>query len=302
MADVRFGVVYTGLYDGREWQELARKVEANGFSTLLVADHYMNPMACGPLLMSAAAATSALRVGSYVYNNDFRPPALLAKEVATIDVLSGGRMELGIGAGWAKPEYVAAGVHFDPPAVRASRFEEAVPLIVQLLAGESVDHRGQHYRLRGLEGSPRTVQAKLPLLIGCGGPRMTRFAARTADIIGFVPQSLPGGGLDLAAYTREAFEARVAVLDAALAAGDRGDDGPERSVLLFGVGDSLSDVNRDIVELGPEELAASPYALIGGTQTMADTLRERQARWGLSYVVCFDEDLDKLIPVVAALQ
>ena len=93
MRAFRFGVVFTGSYSSEEWRRLARRVEDLGFSTLLVADHYMNPMACGPLMMMAAEATTSLRVGSYVYNNDFRPPALLAKEVATIDVLSGGRFE-----------------------------------------------------------------------------------------------------------------------------------------------------------------------------------------------------------------
>jgi probable F420-dependent oxidoreductase len=299
MMAMRFGVVFTGHYSNREWKDLAAKVEGSGFSTLLVADHYMNPMACGPLMMTAAATTTTLRVGSYVYNNDFRPPALLAKEVATIDVLSGGRMEVGIGAGWAKGEYVAAGIQFDPPPVRFARFEEGVGIVRRLLAGETVDHRGDHYRLRALEGLPVPVQQPVPLLIGCGGPRMTRFAARAADIVGFVPQSLPDGGLDPEAYRAAAFQKRVAALDRALA--DREGAGPERSVLVFGIGGSRSEITGDIAELTNAELAESPYALVGSPRTMADALLERNERWGLSYTVCFDEDLDRMIPVVAQL-
>ena len=301
MAEVRFGVVFTGHYDQQEWVDLARKVESSGFSTLLVADHYMNPMACGPLLMSAASVTTTLRVGSYVYNNDFRPPGLLAKEVATIDVLSGGRMELGLGAGWAKNEYVAAGIQFDPPGVRAARFEEAVGIVRRLLAGETVDHRGDHYRLRNLSGEPLPVQQPLPFLLGCGGPRMTRFAARNADTVGFVPQALPGGGLDPAAYTAAVFERRIAALEAELATPEAEGREPERSVLVFGMGRAANEVARDMHELTEDEMADSPYVLLGGPQAMADTIRERRERWGLSYVVCFDADLDKMIPVVSAI-
>ena len=296
----RFGVVFTSHADARQWRALARKVEASGFSTLLVADHYINPMACGPLLMAAAASTTTLRVGSYVYNNDFRPPALLAKEAATIDVLSDGRLELGIGAGWARAEYVAAGIRFDEPKVRADRFEEAVPLIRALLAGEAVEHRGEHYRLRGLPGAPVTVQQPVPLLLGCGGPRMTRFAARTADIVAFVPQSLPEGGLDPRAYTRAALVERIDRLESALADGAREVE-PERSILLFGVAATPADVTGDLAALTEEELDESPYALVGDTTAMIDALEERRERWGLSYPVCFGGDLDRFLPVVDAL-
>src|SRR5687767_3997434 len=152
----------------------------------------MNPMACGPLIMSAAAATTTLRVGSYVYDNDFRHPALLAKEAATMDVLSGGRFELGIGAGWAKEEYDQVGLTFDPPGVRRRRLEEAVPIIRRLFAGELITHDGAHYQLAEYAGEPRTVQSRLPVLIGGGGERMVKFAAREADIVGLVPRSLAG--------------------------------------------------------------------------------------------------------------
>src|SRR3954451_18448510 len=138
MRPLRFGMVFTGATQPREWRDLARRLEGEGFSSLLVADHYLNPMACGILQIAAADATTTLRVGSYVYNNDFRHPALLAKEAATIDVMSGGRLELGVGAGYHKGEYKAVGLPFDAPGVRASRFEEGVEIMTRLFTGEKV--------------------------------------------------------------------------------------------------------------------------------------------------------------------
>lgn len=300
MRPLRFGVVFTGGYDATSWVQLARRVEDTGFSTLLVADHYMNPMACGPLLMAAAAATTELRIGSYVYNNDFRAPALLAKEAATIDVLSDGRFELGLGAGWAKIEYVLAGLRFDPPGVRADRLEEAVPLIRSLLAGEQVDHRGEHYRLRGLAGSPAGVQQPVPLLVGGGGPRMTRFAARCADIVGFVPRSLPDGGIDPAGFTEQAMDERVRWLEDELDRTDRSGDGPERSVLVFGVGEHTRD-RPEVASLSDDQLTDSPHLLLGGISQMAEAVLQRAERWGLTYTVCFDHDLDAFTPLVDRL-
>src|SRR5205085_1946051 len=152
-------------------RDLARRLEGEGFSSLLVADHYDNPMSCGILQIAAADATTTLRVGSYVYNNDFRHPALLAKEAATIDVMSGGRLEFGIGAGWDKREYGTTGIPFDPGSVRVSRLEEAVEIMKLLWQGERVSFTGQQYRIDGLEGMPLPIQRPLPLLIGGGGPR-----------------------------------------------------------------------------------------------------------------------------------
>lgn len=297
----RFGVVCSGDYTAPQWTSLARRVEDLGFDTLLVADHYANPMACGPLIMAAAAATTRLRVGSYVYNNDFRPPALLAKEAATIDVLSDGRLELGIGAGWAKAEYVAAGIQFDEPKVRADRLEEAVGIIRRLLAGEAVEHRGTHYRLRGLPGSPRPVQQPVPLLIGGGGPRMLRFAAREADIVGLVPPSLPTGGLDPAGFTAEAMDAKTAHLDAGLKERAPDRPAPERSVLVFAFGEKGPRADA-LEKLNPTQRAATPYLLPDERHEIIEALQERRERWGLSYVVCFDRDLEHMAPAVAALR
>jgi probable F420-dependent oxidoreductase len=287
---IRFGIVFTDEATGPGFTEFAQGVEQDGFSTLLVADHLHNPMACGPLIMAAAAATSDLRVGSYVYNNDFRHPAVLAKEAATIDVLSGGRMELGIGAGWDRPEYDRAGISFDSPRTRVDRLEEALDIIDGLLAGGPVTYSGAHYRLENMVGEPLPVQPRIPLLIGGGGPRMMRIAARRADIVGLVPQSMPGGGLDPSSHPSSAFDDRITALEAAIAASGRMDGGPERSVLIFDLWERIDDVSRGETSVDPS-VADSPYVLIGGASEMIETLLERRERWGISYFVCFASDV-----------
>jgi probable F420-dependent oxidoreductase len=289
-APFRFGMVFTSDAGGREFTDFARRAEGDGFSTLLVADHLDNPLACGPLMTAAALATSTLRVGSYVYNNDLRHPAVLAKEAASIDVLSEGRFEFGIGAGWNRDEYDAAGMDFDEPRVRVDRMEEALTIIERLFAGERVEFTGEHYRLNGLEGMPKPVQARIPTLIGGGGPRMMGIAARRADIVGFVPQSLRGGGLDHAAVTAEVMDARIATLEGALVAAERVNGGPERSLLVFDLWPSIDEVGNGIA---PREIAgSSPYVLVGSPEAMIDTLHERRERWGFSYIVCFATDIN----------
>ena len=298
MQPFRFGFVFTDHADAKGWRDLARRAEGDGWSTLLVADHFLNPMACLPLMAMALAATETLRVGSYVFDNDFRHPALLAKEIATLDVLSDGRVELGLGAGWAREEYDAVGIPFDPGPVRAGRLEEAVTLIKAVLAGGIVDFDGAHYRLHEYEAGPAPVRGTIPLLLGGGGPRMMRLAAREADIIGVVPQSLPSGGLDPAAFGRSTFELRHETLQAALTDVGRADQ-VERSVLIFHVARSTDDV--DDPWDGVEVEADSPFTLTGDVEQMVETLQQRRDLWGLNYPVFFDRDREVMTPVVQRL-
>ena len=292
----RFGVL--GGADSspvEKWHELARRIEGDGFSTLLVGDHFLTELSCTARLASAAAVTDTLRLGSYVYSNDFRHPALLAKEAAELDVLSGGRFELGMGAGWWKDEYDLVGIPFDEGPVRVSRFQESVRLVRRLLAGETVTHHGAYYNVEGYGLPTEPLQQPVPLLLGGGGPRMTRFAARHADIVGFDPQALPAGGKDTAEFGEAAFEAKLCLLDQVA---DSTMPEPERGILLFHVARRLEDLPSDgwaDVDL----LANSPYTLIGQTQTMVETLLARRDRWGLSYYVCFDDDVEILAPVVS---
>lgn len=298
----RFGAVTTDGTDRsrRHWTEHVRRLEGSGFATVVVADHYHNRTACTPRLAAAAAVTTTLRIGSYVYANDFRHPVLLAREAAEIDVLSDGRMELGIGAGWSKSEYDMVGIPFDDGPTRAGRYEEAVGIIRALHLGEQVSHHGRHYELDACKLLVEPVQQPIPMLLGGGGPRMTRFAAERADIVGFVPRSLPGGGLDPREFAAAAFAEKVSILDEATAG--RADGGPERGVLLFETWDSGADLpTGDDAWTSPETILGSPYALIGDTAEMVDTLIERRERWGLTYMTCWEEDVERLAPVVARL-
>ena len=294
----RFGVL--GGADSspvEKWHELARRMEGDGFSTLLVGDHFLTELSCTARLASAAAVTDTLRLGSYVYSNDFRHPALLAKEAAELDVLSGGRFELGMGAGWWKDEYDLVGIPFDEGPVIVSRFQESVQLVRRLLAGETVTHHGAHYDVEGYALPTAPLQRPVPLLLGGGGPRMTRFAAQHADIVGFDPQALPGGGKDPAEFGEAAFEAKLRLLDQVAG---RTSAGPERGILLFHVARRLEDLPSDgWADL--DLLATSPYILIGQTRTMVETLLARRDRWGLNYYVCFDDDVEILAPVVSEL-
>jgi len=246
----------------------------------------------------AAAVTTTLRLGSCVYCNDFRHPALLAKEAAELDRLSDGRFELGMGAGWIKEEYDMIGLPFDEGRIRADRLQEAVGIIRRLLAGETFTHRGDHYTFDHYAPASLPVQDPVPLFLGGGGPRMTRFAGQHADIIGFDPMSLPGGGKDDREFGLGAFTAKLEVLEGACA--NRADAGPERSILLFDVARRLEELPTD-GWMDAQTAADSPYALVGDTAAMVDTLLKRRKRWGLSYYVFFEPDFDVLTPVVAAL-
>jgi probable F420-dependent oxidoreductase len=286
----RFGILAsddTGASPS-DWTDQARRAEDEGFSTLLVGDHFVTPFACTPRLAAASAVTTVLRLGSYVYCNDFRSPVLLAKEAAELDRLSGGRLELGLGAGWLKEEYDMVGLSFDPPKTRVDRFQEAVGIIRRLLAGETVTLRGEHYALDGYELPSMPVQQPIPLLLGGGGPRMTRYAARHADIIGFDPMARPGGGKEDREFGHAAFEEKLDVLDEMCA--HRSDAGPERSIVIFHVARRVEDLPAD-AWMDPQLAPESPYALVGDTSAIVDTLTDRRERWGLSYYVFFDDDV-----------
>ncbi|MEJ2759245.1 MAG: TIGR03621 family F420-dependent LLM class oxidoreductase [Anaerolineales bacterium] len=197
----RFGLTSTGAGSADAWKEKVLKTEDLGFSTLLIPDHFIEQIATIPAMMSAAAYTSKLRVGSIVCNNDFRHPVLLSKEAATIDMLSGGRVELGLGAGWLKSEYDALGLSFDSPGTRIGRLEEAVQIIKAYFKDDPVKFEGKYYTIngeQGLEKIPEPVQKPHPpLLIGGGGKRILKLAAREADIIGIaLKTSALGNGPD----------------------------------------------------------------------------------------------------------
>src|SRR3974390_1253379 len=180
----RFGVQVAQVGSAAGWRDKARKLEDLGFSTLFMPDHFGEELAPLPAIAMAAAHTSTLRVGSLVFDNDYKHPAILAKEAATIDLVCGGRFEFGIGAGWMKTDYDALGLDYDPPAVRVDRFEEALHIIKQCFAGEQFNFTGEHYRISDYTSFPKPAQAHVPILVGGGGRRVLSIAAREARIIG----------------------------------------------------------------------------------------------------------------------
>lgn len=239
--------------------------------------------------MAAADATESLRVGSWVFCNDFRHPALLYKEAATLDLLSDGRFEFGIGAGWLRTEYEMTGIPFDPPGVRVSRLEEAVRIVKGLAADEPLDFTGDHYRVAGLAGLPKPTQRPLPpLYIGGGGKRLLTFAAREADTVGFAAKALPDGGLDVLDTRAEAARRKLGWVTEAAAGASRC---PELTILIF-VFEITDDRHgaaqrhaEDLQGLTAEDVLESPHMLIGTPEQMAEDLRRRREEYGLSYIV-----------------
>lgn len=297
-----------GAHTGRSsslaaWQETARTVEGLGYSIMTIFDHLDPQLSYGPALVAATLATSTLRVGTLVLDNNYRHPALVAMEVATLATLTEGRFELGLGAGWRPENYTRSGIPFESPGVRAGRLIESVQIIKQLLGQQPVTFAGQHYTLAELPGYLPEGIAPPPLMIGAGGRRMLAFAAREADIIGIIPQALPGGGLDLTEIAAGPLEAKIALVRQATV----GRATPPELNMLLQVVSVTPDRQRVAEEVGSrwglsaEAVLASPAALIGTVEEIVETLLERRERLGLSYITVFDRDMRTFAPVVARL-
>jgi probable F420-dependent oxidoreductase len=180
----RFGVQISNAASAAAWRDKARKLEDLGYSTLFMPDHFGEELAPLPAIAMAAAHTTTLKIGALVFDNDYKHPAILAKECATIDLLCDGRLELGIGAGWMKTDYDALGLDYDPPAVRVDRFEEALHVIKQCFTGEKFSFTGEHYRITDYASHPKPAQAHLPILVGGGGKAAIHHLPRL-DVLNF---------------------------------------------------------------------------------------------------------------------
>jgi len=301
----RFGVTAPSPDAGTDWIERARRVERLGYSILVVPDHFRDHLAPVPALTAAALATTRLRVGSLVFSNDFRHPAVLARDAATIDVLSGGRFELGLGAGWLRAEYDQAGIPFDAPGTRVERLEEAVTIIKGLLAGERVTFAGRHYTVADLEGRPTPVQRPYPpLAIGGGGRRTLTLAAREASIVGLVPRARrDGGGLDLTDLSDAATREKIDWVRAA--AGARFDSLELHALIqAVGVGEGRTVAADQLAarfKVALEVVLETPYVLLGTIEQICDTLQQRRERYGISYLTVFERDMEAFAPVVTRL-
>ncbi|MCA9876862.1 MAG: TIGR03621 family F420-dependent LLM class oxidoreductase [Thermomicrobiales bacterium] len=300
----RFGVQLRGAGSGREWREKCRRVEMLGYDTLAVADHF--PRGLGPFaaLATAAATTDRLRVGAFVFANDFRHPAVLAKETATLDLLSEGRLEVGIGAGWLRTEYEATGIPFDRAGVRIDRLAEALPLVKRLWTEDNVTTRGRFYQAVDLSLTPRPVQAPHPpVMVGGGGQRILSLAARHADIVALNPRATPEGAPDRRDITAEDTARKLAWVRAA--AGERFPDLELNTVVLRVVPtndrEAAAHQLAQELDLTPGEILESPHLLLGTADEMAATLRQRRNRFGLSYVTVTEDGLEPFAPVMERL-
>ena len=303
----RFGIQASNANTRAEWVELAHKTQDNGFDVLTMPDHFGNQLAPVPALMTVADATSTLRVGALVWDNDYKHPVVLAKELATMDLLSDGRLEIGIGAGWMISDYEQAGMPYDTPGVRIDRFIEGMHVIRGAMAPGAFSFTGKHYTITNYDGLPKPIQAPCPpVLIGGGGKRILTYAARHADIIGINGTMTTGvvGRDTFAGMTAEAVNDKVnIVLDAV---GDRIAD-IEMNIRAFFVSvtnDRASAVQNisQMIKVEPEMIADTPFALVGSPEQMVHDLLERRDRWGFSYVIVGPEDVESFAPVVAQLR
>ena len=302
----RFGVQLHTASDGLDWATQARRAEELGYSTLFMPDHFGDQLAPVPALMAAAAATSELRVGALVFDNDYKHPVVLAKECATIDLLSGGRFEMGLGAGWMSSDYEQAGMTMDPPKVRVDRMEEGIAVLKRAFADGAQDFAGDHYRITGYDASPAPVQRPHPpFLIGGGGRRVLSIAGREADIVGINP-SIPSGAIDADAARSGLAERTDQKLEwVKAAAGGRYAD-LEINMLTYA--NVITDDRPGTLEamaplfgLTPDEVGDYPYAWVGSVEEICEDLERRRERWDASYLCVQQGAMETMAPVVAKL-
>ena len=299
----RFGVQQQLAPTGARWLDGAREAEALGFDSLLMPDHFGSHF--GPLagLSAAAAVTSRLRVGTLVAANDFRHPLMLAKEAATIDVISAGRLELGLGAGWDGRDYAEAGIPFAGAGERIDRLAEAIAVLRAAFSGKTFSFPGKHYQVSGYAGGPVPVQRPHPpLMIGAAGPRLLRLAAREADIVTLCPRTRnDGSGLILSSVSAQATERKIGWVREAV--GDRADH-VEPGALVFAVEITTSrqqaaEAMAGEWDLTPQEVLDSPHLLAGTPQQIAEDLLGFRERFGISYWVV--QDMQPFAQVLARL-
>jgi probable F420-dependent oxidoreductase len=306
----RFLAEAGAVTNGRSLAEAARRAEATGIDVLVISDHLVDKLAPVPALATVAAVTDRLRIGTFVLNNDLRHPAVLAQDLASLDVLSGGRLEIGIGAGWNAPEYRAIGLPFEAVGTRVARLEEAVAVLKGSFGPGPFSYAGQHYTITELDGRPKPIQRPHPpLFIGGGGRSLLSLAGREADIVGLAPRLLPGVRGDPSSITIAATEEKIAwVREAAGARFDRLELNIYPSMSPVVVTDharraasrlAIRLAKRTGVEVSPGDLLDSPHIFIGSVDELVDKFRSLRERLGVSSIMV--GTLDELSGVVERL-
>ena len=308
MRPFRFLAEAREIVSGAELTDRARRAEDQGYDSLVIPDHLIGQLSPLVAMTAIAAATRTLRVGAFVFNNDLRHPAVLAQDLAALDVVSGGRLDIAIGAGWNKPEYDAIGLRFDPTPVRQARLAEAVTVLKGCLSGQPFSFVGEHYRITDYTGDPAAQRPHPPLFIGGGGRRTLSLAAREADIVGLAPR-ITKTGLDARSLTLAATREKIAWV--ADAAGGRF-PGLEFNVYPSAWPPVLTDDlsgevatvvaalrERTGVQLTDQEVLDSPHLFLGSVDRLVEKFEQLRAELGITSFML--GPLGALDPVVARL-
>lgn len=303
----RFGVQLHQAGSAAEWRATVREVEALGYDAVHVPDHFYDQLAPIAAIQCAADATERLRVGALVFDNDYRHPLVLAKELATLDLLSDGRLEIGLGAGWLRSDYDASGIPYDEPGVRVDRFEEGLAVIKGLLSGAPFSFSGKHYVITEHSGTPLPLQRPHPpIAVGGGSRRVLSIAGREADIVGINPRlrsgavdesvplnSTPAATREKLAWVREAAGERFADIELNVLVG---------ATILTDDRAAIARTMGEAFGLDPEEAVRGvPITLVGTVAQMVEDLQWRRAEYGFSYVVLGGDSWRAMAPVVEAL-
>ena len=310
MKPFRFAAGIRSTASRAEFVDAVREVERLGYSSLMLSDHLVDQFAPISALSVAAAVTSTLRLGTFVFNNDLRHPVVLAQELATLDRLSDGRLEIGMGAGWNKPEYEGAGIPYDPGATRIDRLAESMTIMKGLFADGPVDFEGRFYQVKGFEDLPRPIQRPHPpFFVGGGSPKLLRFAAQNAQIVGIAPRVLADGKADVMGCTLAGSEKKIAIIKEAA--------GPRFDQLEINTYPSLSakvtnqarPAAREVadrlrrrygVELSEKDVLESPHVFIGSVDSLVEKFQMLRERLGTNHIFV-GEDYRDFAPVVQRL-
>ncbi len=314
MRPFRFGLQAARVNEPDRWLDLARSAEASGYSCLMVPDH-LGRLSTFPALMAAAAVTSpVLKLATYVLCQDFRPPAVLAQEAATVQLLTDGRLELGIGAGWNKREYAQTGLPYDSAGVRVARFEEYLEVVKGLLCATApFSYQGKFFTLEGYVPMPRHTVAP-PILVGGGSPRILAIAARLADIISVSTRASADGRVDMSNIALPALERKLRCIQEA--AGERfdqielnmtvrelrlTDDRRATARQLLHDWASTPQRHANVEQLTEDDVLESPYIAIGSVEEIVEQLEVSRARWGFAYLEVSSSDAETVAPVMQRL-
>ena len=301
----------------KEWTERAKKAEDSGYSAFHLADHYIGPgpaldeaahpiqnLAAVPAIMSAADATNTIKVGCRVFCTSYRPAGVLAKEAMTIDFLSEGRLELGLGAGWVSSEYAAMGIPYDTPGRRIDRLEETIKIIKAHMKGENLNFEGQQTKAKGYQGLPAATNSHVPLMIGGGAPRILGLAGREADIVS-INFNNSSGTLASPRDSDSAEETKKKIDWIKDGAGKRFDQIELEIGAYFTIvtdqQKATAESMTEMLGMTTEELLSFPHALIGSIDYICEELEKRRELYGINYISFSDNSAESAIPIVERL-